>query len=107
MAAIVSRQNAKAPWSEGAAGIRAKARDMVQRAMGYAAATVLICAIGAALAQLVTEILSFPAPIAVTAITLMAAALLRSLRWHLRPHQGHWHGLTGTRTASSGKPARI
>jgi len=82
---VVSRnasRNAKVTWLAGIAGVCAKARDMVRRALGYAAATALICAAGAALAQLVAEILSFPAPIAITAITLIAVALLHSLRRH-------------------------
>jgi cobalamin synthase len=82
MAVIVFGQDAKA-WRTGVAGVRAKARGMVQRAMAYAAGAVLICAVGAALVQLVAEILGFPAPIAVTAITLIAVALLRSLHRHL------------------------
>ena len=53
---------------------------MVQRAMAYAAATILICAVAAALLHLVAEILSFSAPISVSAMTLMAAALLNWLR---------------------------
>jgi hypothetical protein len=52
----------------------------------------LTCAVGAALFQLVAELVSFPAPIAVTAITVMAAALLNSLRRHIRTQPGHWHG---------------
>jgi hypothetical protein len=85
MAAIVIISgNAKAARLAGVAGLRAKAREMVQRGMAYAAATVLVCAVGAALLRLAAEILSFPAPIAVTAMTLMAAALLNSLRRHLR-----------------------
>ena len=91
MAAVVIRDNAKATWLTGLAGVRAKARDMVQRAMAYAAAAVMMCAVAAALLQLAAELLSFPAPIAVTAMTLMAAALLNSLRRHLRgcrDHQG-------------------
>jgi hypothetical protein len=107
MAAIVSSQNAKAAWPQGLPGGRAKARDMTQRAMAHAAATVLIGAIGAALAQLAAEILSLPAPIAITAITLIAATLRHPLRWRLRPQPGHWHGLAETRAASTGKPARI
>jgi len=106
MAAFVFSRDAKATWLAGAAGVRAKARGKVQRAMAYAAATVLICAVGAALVRLVAEILSFPAPIAVTAITLIAAAPLRSLSRHLRTQPGHRYGLAGTRGASSDKPAR-
>ena len=46
MAAIVIRHNAKATWLT---GVRASARDMVQRAMAYVATAVMICAVGAAL----------------------------------------------------------
>ena len=88
MAAIVIRNNATATWLSGLAGVRAKACDMGQRAMACAAATILICAVAAALAQLAAELLSFPAPIAVTAMTLMAAALLTSLCRHLRTSPG-------------------
>jgi len=84
MATIVIRQNGKAIWLTGLASLRAKACRIIRRAMAYAAATVLICAAGAALLQLVVQILAFPAPIAATAITLLAAALLNSLRRHLR-----------------------
>jgi hypothetical protein len=84
MAVIVLRKDAKATWLAGLAGVRAKARDMGQRGLAYAAATVMICAVGAALFQLVAQSLSFPAPIAAIAITLIAAALLRWLRRHLR-----------------------
>jgi hypothetical protein len=108
MVAIVFSQNAKATWLTGVAGVRAKARDMVQRAMGCVAATVVICAVGAALVQLVAEILSLPAPIAITAITLLAVALLHSLHRHLCTQPGHRYGLDGKpRTAPSDKPARI
>jgi hypothetical protein len=84
MAAIVIRENAKAAWLAGLAGVRAQARDMLRWALDCAAATVLACGVGAALLQLVAELLSFPAPIAVTAITAIAAALLNSLRRHIR-----------------------
>jgi hypothetical protein len=90
MAAIVIRDNAKATWLTGLAAVRAKARDMVHRAMANAAATIMICAVGAALLQLVAELLSFPAPIAVTAITVIAVALLNSLRRHILTRSGHW-----------------
>ena len=82
MAALIVREHAKATGRSGLADVRAKARDMVQRAMAYAAATILICAVAAALLHLVAEILSFSAPISVSAMTLMAAALLNSLRRH-------------------------
>ena len=92
MAAIVIRANAKATWLTGLAAVRAKACDMVHRAMANAAATIMICAVGAALLQLAAQILSFPAPIAVTAMTLMAAVLLNSLRRHLRTQARHRSG---------------
>ena len=83
MAAIVVKDNANATWLlPGIAGVRAKMRGMVQRAVGYAAAAVMICAVGAALFQLGVQIASFPAPVAVTAFTLFAVALFRSLRRH-------------------------
>ena len=84
MTAIVIRENAKATWLAGPAGVRARACDLVQRAMACAAATVMVSALGVALLQLVIQVLSFPAVIAVPAITLMAAALLSSLRRRLR-----------------------
>lgn len=103
MAAIVIRDNAKAAWLTGLAGVRAKACSMIQRAMACAAATILICAVAAALFQLAAELLSFPAPIAVTAMTLMAAALLNSLRRHLRTAARHRSG-PGTRIAAAISP---
>lgn len=106
MAAIVIRGNAKATGPAGTARLRAKACGMVQRATTYTAAAVMVCAAGAALLQLAVQILSFPAPIAVTGITVMAAALLNSLRRHLRTRAGDRYS-PGTRTASSAKPARI
>ena len=92
MAATVIRDNATATWLTGLAGVRPKAYDMGQRAMACAAATILICAVAAALAQLAAELLSFPAPIAVTAMTLMAAALLTSLCRHRRTPARHRSG---------------
>jgi hypothetical protein len=84
MTAIVIRENAKATWLTGMAGVRTRASDLVQRVMARAAATIMICAVGVALLQLVIQVLSFPAVIAVPAIALMAAVLLNSLRRHLR-----------------------
>ena len=92
MAAIVIRENAKAAWLTGTAGARAKPREMVRRAMDCAAATVMACAVGAALLQLGAELVGFPVPIAATAIAVMAAALLNSLRRHMRTQPGHRHG---------------
>ena len=93
MTAIVIRDDARATWPTGLAGVRVRACDMVQRAMACAAATIMVCAVGVALLQLAAQILSFPAPIAVTAITLMTAILLNSLRRHLRAHARHRSGL--------------
>jgi hypothetical protein len=92
MAAIVIRHNPKATWLAGLAGVHATARDMVQRAVACAAAAMMIGAVGAALLQLAVQLLSFPAPIAIPGITLMAAALLNSLRRQLRTRAGHRSG---------------
>ena len=83
MAAIVIRENAEAIPSAALVVIRARACAIVQRAMFCAAATIMICAVGVALLHLTVQILSLPAPIAVIAMTLMAAALLNSLRRRL------------------------
>jgi hypothetical protein len=92
MTAIVIRHT-KATWPTAMAGVRVRACGMAQRAMACAAATVMVCAVGVALLQLAAQMLSFPAPIAVTAITFMAAALLNSLRRHLRARARHRSGL--------------
>jgi len=92
MAAISIRNNAAKTWLTGLADLRAKAYHVRQRAMAYGAATILICAVAAALVQVGAELLSFPAPIAVTAMTLMAAALLNSLCRHLRNSARHRSG---------------
>ena len=65
---------------------------MARRAMDCTAATVLACAVGATLLQLAAELAGFPAPVAVTTITVMAAALLNSLRLHIRTRPGHRYG---------------
>jgi hypothetical protein len=80
MAVVVIRGTARAAWLTGLTGLRARAWGMAQRATGYVAAAVMVCAVGAALLQLAAEILSFSAPIAVTGITVMTAALLNLLR---------------------------
>ena len=49
----------------------------------------MIGAIGATLLQLLAQILSLPAPIAITLFTLIAATLLHSLRRHRRARAGH------------------
>lgn len=56
MTAIVIRHNAKVTWLTGLDGVRATARGMVQRAMAYGAAAVMICAAGAALLQLAASL---------------------------------------------------
>jgi hypothetical protein len=84
MTVIVIRGNAKATWLIGLASLRARVSGAVRRAIACAAGAVMICAVGAALLQLVDQMLSFPAPIAVTGITVMAAALVKALRRHLR-----------------------
>jgi formate hydrogenlyase subunit 4 len=50
----------------------------------------------------VAQMLSFSAPIAVTGITVVAAALLNSLRRHLRTRVRHRCG-PGARVASRGR----
>lgn len=94
MAAIVIRGNARGTWLTCLASLRAKGCEMARRATAYAAAAVVVCAVGAALLQLAAQILSFSAPIAVTGLTVMAAALLNSLRRHLRAQARHRYGRT-------------
>lgn len=65
---------------------------MARRATACAAAAVMVCAVGAALLQLAAQILSFPVPVAVTGLTVMAAAFLNSLRRHLRTRARHRDG---------------
>lgn len=84
MAAIVIQENAKRTRLPGLAGVRAKASGMARRPVDYAAAAVMICAVGAALLQLAAQMASLPAPVAVTAFTLIAVALCRSLSRHRR-----------------------
>jgi hypothetical protein len=57
---------------------------MLSRGLFCAAAAVLVCAVGAALLQLAILVFGFSAPLAITTITLVAVALLRSLRRRLR-----------------------
>ena len=71
------------------ASLRAKVSGVVRRVGAWAAAAILVGAVGAVLFQLVSQMLSFPAPVAVIGITVMAAALLNSLRRHLRTRGGH------------------
>ena len=92
MAAIVIRGNARPTWLTGLASLRAKACGMARRTTACAAAAVMVCAVGAALLQLAAQILSFSAPIAVTGLTVMAAALLNLLRRRLRTEARHRYG---------------
>lgn len=62
---------------------------MLQRGLACAAATVMISAIGMALFQLAILVLGFSSPVAVTVITLVAAALLNSLRRRIRATTRH------------------
>ena len=79
---------------------------MLQRGLDYAAATVIICAVGAALLVLAAEILSFSSPVADTAAALGAAVLLNSLRRRIPARARHRSG-PKTRIGSGGTPARI
>jgi hypothetical protein len=97
MAAMVIRGNAKAAWLAGLASLRARASGVVWRLIACAAAAVLVCAVGAALVQVVAQMLSLSVPMAVTGITVIAAALVNSLRRHLR---------TGRVTSTARQPAR-
>jgi hypothetical protein len=57
---------------------------MLSRGLFCAAAAVMVRAIGAALLQLAILVFSFSAPLAITAITLVALVLARSLRRRMR-----------------------
>jgi membrane protein implicated in regulation of membrane protease activity len=57
---------------------------MFQRGLAYAAAAVMIVAVGIALFQLATQILSFSSPVVIVVATLVAAVLIHSLRRRLR-----------------------
>ena len=92
MAAIVIGGNTRARWRTGLASLRARTREMARQATAYAAAAVLACAVGAALLQLAVQILSLPAPMAATGITVMTAVLLHSLRRRLRTRARHRDG---------------
>jgi hypothetical protein len=79
---------------------------MLQRGLDYAAATIIVCAVCAALLVLAAEILSFSSPVADTAATLGAAVLLKSLRRRIRAVAKHRFGQK-TRIASGGRPTEI
>lgn len=84
MAVIAIGGHAKATGLTGLASLRAKGFGVARRAVAFAAAAVLVGAVGAALLQLAVQVLSFPVPVAVIGMTVMAAGLLGSLRGHLR-----------------------
>jgi hypothetical protein len=65
---------------------------MFQRGLFCAAATVMVCAIGAALLQLTVMIFSLSSPVAITVIILAALVLLNSLRRRIRVAAGHRFG---------------
>ena len=65
---------------------------MVQWGLFCAAATVMICAIGAALLQLAVLILSFSSPVASTVITMVAVVLLNSARRRLHAARHRFGG---------------
>lgn len=71
---------------------------MVQRGLAYAAAAVMICAVCAAVLQLAAQILSFSSAIGVTVITLIAAALLISLRRRMRTRARQRYGARNPHT---------
>jgi hypothetical protein len=100
MAVIVIRGRAKATGLAGLARWRATVSDAGRRAVACAAAAVMAGLAGAVLLQLVAQLLSFPAPVAITGITVVTAALLNSLRRHLRARAGH-RDLTVSRTRGS------
>ena len=80
MAAIMIGAHARATWRASVAAARAKAYQRAQRGVECAAAAILICAAGAALAELAAEMLSICVPAGAAALTVLAAAVLRSLR---------------------------
>jgi uncharacterized membrane protein len=58
---------------------------MLQRGLAYAAATIMICAVGAAVLRLAVQILlSFSSPVVAIAATFVAAALLHAVRRRIR-----------------------
>ncbi len=77
---------------------------MLRRGLDYAAGTVMICAVCAALLLLAAEILSFSSPVADAAAAVAAAALLNSLRRRLRPRARRRFG-PGIPVASADSPA--
>ncbi len=76
---------------------------MLRRGLDYAAGTILICAVCAALLLLAAEILSFSSPVADAAAALAGAVLLNSLRRRLRPRSRRRFG-PGTPIASGDWP---
>lgn len=65
---------------------------MLQRGLFCAAATVMVCAIGAALLQLAVLIFSVSSSLAITAVILVALVLLHSLRRRMRATARHRFG---------------
>lgn len=79
---------------------------MLRRGLDYAAATVIFCAIGAAMLLLAAEILSFSSPVAETAAALGAAVWLSPLRRRIPSMAKHRSGLK-TRATFGDRPTRI
>jgi hypothetical protein len=65
---------------------------MFQRGLFCAAAAVMVCAIGAALLQLAILIFNVSSPLAITAMILVALALVHSLRRRIRETTRHRFG---------------
>jgi hypothetical protein len=106
MAAIMIRTHARATWLARLIKVRAKAYQQARRAMVCVAAAILICAVGAALAELAAQLLSICVPAGVSAVTVLAAAVLRSLRRARTARTGAGSGLV-TRGVPGRKPRRI
>jgi hypothetical protein len=106
MAAIMIRTHARATWLARLVKVCAKAYQQAQRGMACVAAAILICAVGAALAELAAQLLSISVPAGVAAITVLAAAVLRSLRRARTARTGAGTG-PATRRVPGRKPRRI
>ncbi len=65
---------------------------MVRRGLAYAAATVMIFAVCAAVLRLAAQIFSFSSPVRITVLALIAAALLFWLRRRVRTRTRHRYG---------------
>jgi len=84
VATIVLRPRAGAARPIGRARRGARGQRVAPRAVFGAAAAALVGAVGAVLVQLVAELLSFPAPVAVIGIMVLTAGLVGWLLGGLR-----------------------